>query len=436
MDYFTKHPDKNHKSNAYISTLDGGTGIAPPPQLLSNDINPVQQLAQKLKFQEQENENLRILLQRANGQIVSLTGQLEQIRVQGISDFQFGVEIQQLKSYAKTLENQIFSMENFLDQNGMVFLEDEVENQIESGIEEFDAKSFIEHEIAGITREQQSFQVDFELLEANIRKLNFITQKKEFVDTDGVVQFRDSEGIPVIFYKDGIYIKRGPFRSFQLESAREFVKDISDGFVPSELRDQYPDGVNIIAKYETCEFLAKKDPGFSGAAKNIDGEQVWKPDMDELEQIRKNYKIAPQYKDSNIKDFKDNNNMLEPMSLNVLLSKIQDNKVVNGRVIDIKSQFQQEKQSLDKTVVISRPVESGQNATLRIKLNSGQNIIMKLSFESDVSEIYENLANIMQRDKHSLVVLRALGGEVQSYGQTLLEAGLTPNCRLFVKESK
>jgi hypothetical protein len=51
------------------------------------------------------------------------------------------------------------------------------------------------------------------------------------------------ENIKIIFYRNGLMIKRGPFRSIDSKSYRVFVTDIMDGYFPSEYREEYPDGV-------------------------------------------------------------------------------------------------------------------------------------------------------------------------------------------------
>jgi hypothetical protein len=51
------------------------------------------------------------------------------------------------------------------------------------------------------------------------------------------------ETIPVRIFKDGLLIKRGPFRKCGSEGYSKFVRDVVDGYFPSEFRKEHPDGL-------------------------------------------------------------------------------------------------------------------------------------------------------------------------------------------------
>ena len=46
-----------------------------------------------------------------------------------------------------------------------------------------------------------------------------------------------------MLYANGIVMFSGPFRPFTDAETRICIKDIMDGFFPSELQNRYPDGV-------------------------------------------------------------------------------------------------------------------------------------------------------------------------------------------------
>jgi hypothetical protein len=54
------------------------------------------------------------------------------------------------------------------------------------------------------------------------------------------------EQIRVVFYSNGLMVRRGPFRDHASESFRKFTRDVMDGYFPSEFRDEYPDGVVFV----------------------------------------------------------------------------------------------------------------------------------------------------------------------------------------------
>ena len=47
----------------------------------------------------------------------------------------------------------------------------------------------------------------------------------------------------LVYYKNGLMVKRGPFRAADSKSYKIFVDDIVDGYFPSEYKEEYPDGV-------------------------------------------------------------------------------------------------------------------------------------------------------------------------------------------------
>ena len=60
------------------------------------------------------------------------------------------------------------------------------------------------------------------------------------------------EQIRIVFFKDGLMVKRGPFRDNGSDSYKSFTRDIMDGYFPSEFKLDYPDGVvfNLVDKHD------------------------------------------------------------------------------------------------------------------------------------------------------------------------------------------
>ncbi len=54
--------------------------------------------------------------------------------------------------------------------------------------------------------------------------------------------------LDLIIYKDGMWFRNGPLRQWNLKIAKDFIKDIMDGFFPYELKEEYPDGISIAAE--------------------------------------------------------------------------------------------------------------------------------------------------------------------------------------------
>jgi hypothetical protein len=80
------------------------------------------------------------------------------------------------------------------------------------------------------------------------------------------------EHIPVTFYRNGLMIKRGPFREHSAPSCVAFVRDIMDGYFPSEFRREYPDGVVLELKDRHNEDFSSSSAG--AAADRMSGSQL------------------------------------------------------------------------------------------------------------------------------------------------------------------
>ena len=61
----------------------------------------------------------------------------------------------------------------------------------------------------------------------------------------GVTKFLPPISLDLILYKDGMWFRNGPLRSWNMPAAQEFVKDIEEGFFPYELKEEFPDGVAL-----------------------------------------------------------------------------------------------------------------------------------------------------------------------------------------------
>nr|CAD7569992.1 unnamed protein product [Timema californicum] len=89
--------------------------------------------------------------------------------------------------------------------------------------------------------------VSFDLLLENIKYLNILANEGEakITYTASGATFKDPISIPLTIYSNGIVLKSEPFRSYMEPSTQIFVMDILDGFFPTELQAQYPEGVSF-----------------------------------------------------------------------------------------------------------------------------------------------------------------------------------------------
>lgn len=145
-------------------------------------------------------------------------------------------ELKAVRTQNKRLQNQIHEMEIFLSDYGLVWVGNDT---FDEGEEEEEDEDSMEH------------LIDFPDFAKQINELNNIvysepsqvltdqnSRKARLVQASELV-----EHIRIVFYKNGVMIKRGPFRYCGSESYKTFVSDIMDGYFPTEFRDDYPDGV-------------------------------------------------------------------------------------------------------------------------------------------------------------------------------------------------
>ncbi|XP_058160048.1 UBX domain-containing protein 11 isoform X2 [Dasypus novemcinctus] len=88
-------------------------------------------------------------------------------------------------------------------------------------------------------------EVDFDRLLASLKDLSELVVEGEAQVTPvpGGARLRVLEPIPLKLYRNGIIMFDGPFRPFYDPSTQRCLRDILDGFFPSELQRLYPDGV-------------------------------------------------------------------------------------------------------------------------------------------------------------------------------------------------
>ena len=83
-----------------------------------------------------------------------------------------------------------------------------------------------------------SVQIDFDLLVENIQDLNVLAGDgtKPIRKTSDGARFEVQEDVQLTIYANGILMFDGPFRPYTDPATQLWVKDILDGYFPSELQ--------------------------------------------------------------------------------------------------------------------------------------------------------------------------------------------------------
>ncbi|KAM6909693.1 UBX domain-containing protein 11 [Xenentodon cancila] len=139
-----------------------------------------------------------------------------------------------LERRLRQLQHQVYEMENFLSDYGLVWVGDEQAGWTDS--------SDVWQPGASADR---SFHINFDLVLQRIKELNVIAGEGEcFVQTTLTgAKLAKKDPVPLRLYSNGMVMFDGPFRSYQEPSTQQCMQDLMDGYFPSELQQRFPDGV-------------------------------------------------------------------------------------------------------------------------------------------------------------------------------------------------
>uniref|UniRef100_A0A8C3YEX1 UBX domain-containing protein 11 n=1 Tax=Catagonus wagneri TaxID=51154 RepID=A0A8C3YEX1_9CETA len=155
---------------------------------------------------------------------------------------------QELEAACTQLRRQVGEMERFLGDYGLQWVgeptdQEDSEDKLDSEDNERDwmtAKKFWKPGDSLVPPE-----VDFDRLLASLKDLSelVVDGNTQVMPVPSRVPPHALEPIPLKLYRNGIMMFDGPFRPFCDPSTQRCLRDILDGFFPSELQRLYPDGV-------------------------------------------------------------------------------------------------------------------------------------------------------------------------------------------------
>ncbi|XP_071569941.1 uncharacterized protein [Temnothorax nylanderi] len=148
-----------------------------------------------------------------------------------------------------TLEHKISEMEKFLADYGLIWVGDPKNTTNVDGSNNY-------------------INACYEQLVANIDQLNLAAGKGEVHihhnEKGGGATFKTPPCMTLKFYKNGMWVNGGPLRSYDDPSAISFIRDILDGYFPSELQQEYPDGVPFMIEDRRTELHVDDSACFPG----------------------------------------------------------------------------------------------------------------------------------------------------------------------------
>ncbi|XP_018397739.1 PREDICTED: UBX domain-containing protein 11-like [Cyphomyrmex costatus] len=148
-----------------------------------------------------------------------------------------------------TLEHKISEMEKFLADYGLIWVGD--------------AKN-----TTNIDGSNNYINTCYEQLIVNIDQLNLAAGKGEVHihhnEKGGGATFKTPSCMVLKFYKNGMCVNGGLLRSYHDPTVVSFIRDILDGYFPSELQQEYPDGVPFMTEDRRTELYIDDSVSFPG----------------------------------------------------------------------------------------------------------------------------------------------------------------------------
>nr|XP_017518994.2 UBX domain-containing protein 11 isoform X10 [Manis javanica] len=335
---------------------------------------------------------------------------------------------EELETMCTKLWRQVEQMERFLGDYGLLWVGEPVDEEDEDGSgpedstrDRMTAKKFWKPGDSLVPPE-----VDFDRLLASLKDLSELV-----VDSDTQVMPVPSvlEPIPLKLYRNGIMMFDGPFRPFHDPSTQCCLRDILDGFFPSELQRLYPDGVPFkISDLRNQVYLENGLDLLPGEGQVV-GRQIRKP-LDKMEH--------------------GGSRITAKKFLNRL-----PKCVIQGEVIDIRGSIRDTLQSCCpqsariQEIVVETPALAAERernqespespapqlSMLRIKSENGEQVfLLMMRPEDTVGDMRTLLAQARAMDATTFEIFSTFPPTVyQNDALTLQAAGLVPNATLLLR---
>ncbi|KAI4876593.1 hypothetical protein NFI96_014818 [Prochilodus magdalenae] len=380
-----------------------------------------------------------------------------------------------LAEKCRRLQNQVWEMERFLNDYGMIWV---------GGGEDPDSAGEAQPEDSGLglwnpgASLVQRFSVNFDLVLQNIVDLNVLAGEGEshVTSVPGGARLTQPDPVPLWLYKNGIVMFSGPFRSYQDPRTQRCMQDLMDGYFPSELQERFPDGVVFqVHDRREEEFRVRRAVGFPGKGHTVGGSEEEPQDHQEEDRSRlldhSRSRLTGQHPG-------------QALSMERFLNKLPESVVRGGKVISIRSSLKGHLQGSaggtesHSVSVVETPalqnlrerLESSEAdrseaevTTLRVKSEDGERtFLLKMFFTDTIAHLRQHLdAHRCSRalwscgvqsssERVGLTILLLLphrGSSCPPYdiisafpqrchsddARTLLACGLTPNAALLLR---
>lgn len=356
--------------------------------------------------------------------------------------------ITELERKCRRLQTQVFQMEDFLADYGMVWVGDDTADSDYDILEESPSSepSILSSQqgvwkpdsslVSNMTRE---FKMDFDRVCKNIRELNILAGEgcSDVTRTKDGARLKVRDPVPLCLYANGILMFGGPFRPYSDPVTQQCMQDIMDGYFPSELQSRYPDGIpfEVQDKREVVYEDRRTALLFPGMGQSLVGD----------EDSVTNHKIESQPPGQ------------RQQSVDQFLSRLPPSVIKEGKIIDVRSGVAdvikggaghsgvqvlntpalQDIKSRSKDD--PRP-QSGttQVTTLRIKSETGEvTYILKMKFTDCIGDVRSHIDAARPKGAPPYDIKTSFPNKVyDDLNASLQECGLVPNATLHLLAKK
>ncbi|KAF3429195.1 hypothetical protein E2986_12692 [Frieseomelitta varia] len=324
------------------------------------------------------------------------------------------------------LEQRIYEMEKFLADYGLVW----VGNTNCSKYPETIANNTIE--------------TCYEQIITNIDQLNLAAGKGEVHvqhnERGNGASFKTASCMSLKFYKNGMIVQDGPLRSYNDPTTLSFLRDIMDGYFPSELQEAYPEGVPFkVEDHRNQVFLNSDFPGQGYRLGREMADNI--PMSSRLTRRRSNQRsnrrsAFPREKDS-LYNFDSSKELFSTTARSAPKMNVDPSQFSSPHHQATVKKSQQAARSAAPSRKNAPPIlhqineSSGKPGELRLKvrsLNGGTVYLVHVSADEPIARLYQLLDRAMARTVprgYKIVLSGYSPRRLEHLGTTLREIGIT-----------
>ncbi|XP_018426572.1 PREDICTED: UBX domain-containing protein 11 [Nanorana parkeri] len=376
--------------------------------LLSTTVKRVSELEARVRLQTRE-------IELKDQEIAALEQKLKKLQKQRTGHSSSEQHVQELENRCQELQKQISDMEHFLSDYGLIWVGDD------------DSTNTAEQKTTGSSSglSSNTFQPDYDLIIENLRDLNVLGGEgvSQIQYSERAARLKPPDPILLTLYKNGIIMFQGPFRSYEDPSTRQCLKDIMDGYFPSELQTRFPEGVTFQVKdLRDVVFRERRSwDEFPGAGQTIGGTEG---------NVRETSKLPG-----------------HQLSVDQFLSRLPKSVVRGGQVLDIQGPIREALQGskgekteqilVDSPHVLSMEKSSQTDVvvcTLRVKSENGEDTYRVRMLSSETLGDLRNYLSQHRTTEEAFNIINRLPYQVYENNEcTLQEAALVPNAFLLLR---